>query len=115
MFQVLSSEVQGKVVEAFEVFDHENNKTVDVREVNFLFQKLPKTSRSFLISSEAFVFIAAVYYRPKRKRQAATFSDVEQRCQYLLVCHKSKPGPFAKCDSVFNGQNRTKEKITTHV
>ena len=109
MFQVLSSEVQGKVVEAFEVFDHENNKTVDVREVNSLFQKLPKTSRSFLISSEAFVFIAAVYYRPKRKRQAATFSDVEQRCQYLLVCHKSKPGPFAKCDSVFNGQNRTRE------
>ena len=33
MFQVLSSEVQNKVVEAFEVFDHENNKTVDVREV----------------------------------------------------------------------------------
>jgi hypothetical protein len=32
--QVLSSEVQGKVVEAFEVFDHENNKTVDVREVS---------------------------------------------------------------------------------
>ena len=51
MFQVLSSEVQGKVVEAFEVFDHENNKTVDVREVNSLFQKLPKTSRSFLVSS----------------------------------------------------------------
>ena len=109
MFQVLSSEVQGKVVEAFEVFDHENNKTVDVREVNSLFQKLPKTSRSFLVSSEAFVFIAAVYYRPKRKRLAATFSDLEQRCQYLLACHKSKPGPFAKCDSVFNGQNRTRE------
>ena len=33
IFQVLSSEVQNKVVEAFEVFDHENNKTVDVREV----------------------------------------------------------------------------------
>ena len=33
---MLSSEVQGKVVEAFEVFDHENNKTVDVREVVFL-------------------------------------------------------------------------------
>ena len=31
--QVLSSEVQTRVVEAFEVFDHENNKTVDVREV----------------------------------------------------------------------------------
>ena len=31
--KVLSSEVQTKVVEAFEVFDHENNKTVDVREV----------------------------------------------------------------------------------
>ena len=28
--------MQGKVVEAFEVFDHENNKTVDVREVVFL-------------------------------------------------------------------------------
>ena len=75
----------------------------------FFFKNYQKTSRSFLISSEAFVFIAAVYYRPKRKRQAATFSDVEQRCQYLLVCHKSKPGPFAKCDSVFNGQNRTRE------
>ena len=34
-WQVLSSEVQGKVVEAFEVFDHENNKTVDVREVKW--------------------------------------------------------------------------------
>ena len=33
LFQVLTSEVQNKVVEAFEVFDHENNKTVDVREV----------------------------------------------------------------------------------
>ena len=31
--QVLSAEVQNRVVEAFEVFDHENNKTVDVREV----------------------------------------------------------------------------------
>ena len=30
---MLSSEIQNKVVEAFEVFDHENNKTVDVREV----------------------------------------------------------------------------------
>ena len=36
LFQVLSSEVQNKVVEAFEVFDHENNKTVDVREVKRL-------------------------------------------------------------------------------
>ena len=34
---MLSSEVQGKVVEAFEVFDHENNKTVDVREVSLGF------------------------------------------------------------------------------
>ena len=33
--QVLSAEVHNKVVEAFEVFDHENNKTVDVREVSF--------------------------------------------------------------------------------
>ena len=32
--QVLSAEVHSKVVEAFEVFDHENNKTVDVREVS---------------------------------------------------------------------------------
>ena len=31
--QVLSTELHTKVVEAFEVFDHENNKTVDVREV----------------------------------------------------------------------------------
>ena len=34
MRQVLSAEVHSKVVEAFEVFDHENNKTVDVREVS---------------------------------------------------------------------------------
>merc|ERR1712012_860938 len=38
--QVLSSEVQGKVVEAFEVFDHENNKTVDVREVGTIVRSL---------------------------------------------------------------------------
>ena len=36
---MLSSEVQGKVVEAFEVFDHENNKTVDVREVSLGFAR----------------------------------------------------------------------------
>ena len=40
---MLSSEVQGKVVEAFEVFDHENNKTVDVREVNLVFHKRPNS------------------------------------------------------------------------
>ena len=34
LLQVLSAEVHSKVVEAFEVFDHENNKTVDVREVS---------------------------------------------------------------------------------
>ena len=33
--------MQGKVVEAFEVFDHENNKTVDVREVSLVFHKRP--------------------------------------------------------------------------
>jgi len=32
--------VQGKVVEAFEVLDHENNKTVDVREVGTIVRSL---------------------------------------------------------------------------
>ena len=39
-FQVLSTEVQDKVVEAFEVFDHENNKTVDVREIGTIVRSL---------------------------------------------------------------------------
>ena len=38
--QVLSSDVQARVVEAFEVFDHENNKTVDVREVGTIVRSL---------------------------------------------------------------------------
>ena len=38
--QVLSTEVQNKVVEAFEVFDHENSKTVDVREVGTIIRSL---------------------------------------------------------------------------
>ena len=44
----LSQEVQKKVLDAFEVFDHEQNKTVDSREIgtivrslgNFLFSKI---------------------------------------------------------------------------
>merc|ERR1712061_139814 len=38
--QVLSTELHTKVVEAFEVFDHENNKTVDVREVGTIVRSL---------------------------------------------------------------------------
>ena len=41
--QVLSTELHTKVVEAFEVFDHENNKTVDVREVVLYFTVLYST------------------------------------------------------------------------
>ena len=36
----MSTEVQDKVVEAFEVFDHENNKTVDVREIGTIVRSL---------------------------------------------------------------------------
>ena len=38
--QVLSTEIHQKVVEAFEVFDHENNKTVDVREIGTIVRSL---------------------------------------------------------------------------
>ena len=40
LFKVLSTEVHTKVVEAFEVFDHENNKTVDVREIGTIVRSL---------------------------------------------------------------------------
>ena len=40
LYKVLSTEVHTKVVEAFEVFDHENNKTVDVREIGTIVRSL---------------------------------------------------------------------------
>ncbi|XP_018412563.1 PREDICTED: EF-hand calcium-binding domain-containing protein 2 [Nanorana parkeri] len=36
----LVSELQKKITEAFEVFDHENNKTVDVREIGTIIRSL---------------------------------------------------------------------------
>ena len=49
---MLSSEVQGKVVEAFEVFDHENNKTVDVREVSLVFFTNHQATKSSSVCKE---------------------------------------------------------------
>ena len=36
----LSPEVQKKVLDAFEVFDHEQNKTVDAREIGTIIRSL---------------------------------------------------------------------------
>ena len=36
-------------------------------------------------------------------------SHLKQCCQYILTCHKGKPGPVAQCDSVFNRQNKTRK------
>ena len=38
----LSPEVQKKVLDAFEVFDHEQNKTVDAREIGTIIRSLGK-------------------------------------------------------------------------
>ena len=38
----LSQEVQKKVLDAFEVFDHEQNKTVDSREIGTIVRSLGK-------------------------------------------------------------------------
>lgn len=32
--EAIIAEIQGKITKAFDIFDHENNKTVDVRSVN---------------------------------------------------------------------------------
>ncbi|XP_068135666.1 dynein regulatory complex protein 8 [Hyperolius riggenbachi] len=38
--EALVSDLQKKITEAFEVFDHENNKTVDVREIGTIIRSL---------------------------------------------------------------------------
>ncbi|KAM5165382.1 dynein regulatory complex protein 8 [Mantella aurantiaca] len=38
--EALVSDLQKKITEAFEVFDHENNKTVDVREIGTIVRSL---------------------------------------------------------------------------
>ena len=39
----LTPEMQKKVLDAFEVFDHEQNKTVDVREIGTIIRSLGNT------------------------------------------------------------------------
>ncbi len=36
----LSSDIRQKIVDAFHIFDHENNKTVDVREIGTIIRSL---------------------------------------------------------------------------
>ena len=35
--------------------------------------------------------------------------------KYMLTCYKGRTGPFAQCDSVFTGQNKSRQYFCTHV
>ena len=95
----LSPEVQKKVLDAFEVFDHEQNKTVDAREIgtiirslgtfiNFIadnHKKFEKTSMTEFLSFISFPFL--IGYCPTEAEIQEVLRDMEdpQEMGYISV------------------------------